>query len=136
MHHGWVRQFAAVLLAVVIGWCSAVQFSVRTPEGVQCRTAAVQTLSAPILSKCGHIIGFEDRKPKPGEKGFVQCRCAEKQSSQQSAVTPVSSHTDMLPPSLASLTQPLPLPENHTEHPYLLRKATYAPAPPTLPPAA
>ncbi len=48
-----------------------------TSAGVQCPTARVQTIRVPVLSKCGCVLGHVERAPKPGEKGFKQCRCAE-----------------------------------------------------------
>ncbi|HVT10996.1 MAG TPA: hypothetical protein VHE55_01910 [Fimbriimonadaceae bacterium] len=78
--------FAGNLLLVMLACCVAF-FSVSpppmTPDGKQCPTAPIQTISVPVKSCCGKVLCYEHRAPKPGEAGFVQCRCAEKRASQQ-----------------------------------------------------
>jgi hypothetical protein len=75
-----------IVMAVFLYGCVAFQFHPRTPLGVQCPTATVQVTKAPIYC-CGVLVGYEDRAPEPGETGFVQCQCAEKQSAEHLAQT-------------------------------------------------
>lgn len=56
--------------------------SIRTEAGHQCPTAPQQTISEAVRNCCGHVIGHRTRALKPGDKGFVQCRCAEKAAVQ------------------------------------------------------
>ena len=51
-----------------------------TRAGVQCPTATVQTVT--VRDCCGRLV---TRAPRPGEKAFKQCRCAEKKSESQNA---------------------------------------------------
>jgi hypothetical protein len=72
----------SILLAVLlVAWVGFQHFPC-TPDGVQCPTAPVQTVLKPLKAQCGCIVGFKAVKPKPGDKGFVQCRCAEKKSAE------------------------------------------------------
>ena len=59
-----------------------------TPEGRQCPTAAAPLLRVAIRSACGCVIGHIERAPRPGERGFVQCRCNEKRAAQESSAPP------------------------------------------------
>lgn len=70
----------AILLAACVVLCSIAPCFSVTARGVQCPTAPVQEIKVPVLSSCGCIEGFVTRSPKPGERGFVQCRCAEKRA--------------------------------------------------------
>ena len=57
----------------------------KTRQGLQCPTAPVQSITVTEVKKdcCGHPVTLSvTRKPKPGEPGFQQCNCAEKQASQ------------------------------------------------------
>lgn len=69
-----------VLLSMGIG--------VATPAGVQCPTAPMQLIRVAIKEKCGCVRGFVERAPRPGEKGFLQCRCAEKKAPKATASVP------------------------------------------------
>ena len=82
----WVplRTVIAALIAVMFFLCSAIPQQ-ATLTGVQCPTAPLQTISVAIRDCCGKVTGFTTRAPKPGEAGFVQCRCAEKRTSSQKA---------------------------------------------------
>ena len=82
----WVpaRSFFAAIVAVLFFLYSAIPLQ-ATQAGVQCPTAAVQTISVAVRDCCGKVTGFTTRAPKPGEQGFVQCRCAEKKTTTQKA---------------------------------------------------
>jgi len=82
--YAW-RQATALLLALLFAWMTSLSSFAVTPEGVQCPTAAIQEIRSPVKDCCDHIVGFLTHKPRPGDKGFMQCRCAEKRSSQQQA---------------------------------------------------
>ncbi len=53
--------------------------SPRTPLGRHCPTAPVQTVVEKTVDCCGNLVRVE-RKPRPGEASFVQCRCAERKT--------------------------------------------------------
>ena len=65
--------------------------------GTHCPTAPVQSVTR-TSACCGKVLAIESHKPRPGENGFVQCRCAEKRSTQhQAALNQGPPHFDMLP---------------------------------------
>lgn len=77
-------QLVAWLAALMLGFVS-LNFNLEvTPEGTQCPIAAVQAIAVPTRICCG-AASVTTRKPKPGDKDFVQCRCAEKRSAQHQA---------------------------------------------------
>lgn len=78
------RHGAALAFALLLGWYSAGLMPTPTPYGIQCPTAKVQTVRVPVIC-CNKIKGYVDRAPRPGEAGFRQCRCAEKQSAEHQA---------------------------------------------------
>ena len=76
----WVACLVVLVLAFV-----SVNFSFAfTPDGVQCPTAAVQLITVATKSSGGKP-SVCCRAPRPGDTGFVQCRCAEKRGAQQQA---------------------------------------------------
>lgn len=88
-----VQSFA---LALSILLCSLFSGTPTTPKGVQCPTAAVQTVSdiVNVKSKFGKLVEQTiQRKPREGESTFLQCRCAEKKAAdtQQKAESTESS---------------------------------------------
>ncbi|MGV3614075.1 MAG: hypothetical protein ACO1SV_01955 [Fimbriimonas sp.] len=111
-------ELFAVFLAGWLFGCVALQFHPRTPFGIQCPTAEIQTVSVPIRDCCGKIVRYESRTPKPGEATFTQCRCAERQTV-----------TDLgLPPKLEPFFLPQFLfempdapPSVGGDHPYIVR---------------
>lgn len=102
-----------------------------TPEGRQCPTAAAPLVRVAIKSACGCVIGHIERAPKPGERGFVQCRCAEKRAAQESSAPPAPA----LPTDALRLNLPV-VPVVSTEHTYALGCAERAPVPALRPPTA
>jgi hypothetical protein len=97
------------LFAILITLCFLLQsvfcFRTITPAGVQCPTAPVQTVvvkSQRCCEKSGHVVV---RAPKPGDKGFVQCRCAEKKNGQQKSA--LSTKFDLYASTAKPLTTPL-----------------------------
>jgi hypothetical protein len=63
---------------------------------MQCPTASIQSILE-TAQCCGKTVVVSARKPQPGDKGFVQCRCAEKRSSlQQARLGPGSTHIEFL----------------------------------------
>jgi len=77
-------DFFAILMAFLLFGCVGFQFSARTADGVQCPTAPVQAIVKAIKAPCGCLVGYKISKPQPGDRGFVQCRCAEKKSAEHS----------------------------------------------------
>ena len=126
-------QWACLFVAALLGWCSVALLAIRTPAGIHCPTAPVQAVLTPVKDCCGQIVGYEARTPSAGEKQFMQCRCAEKRTAQQTTSESVSPQIEM------PLTQPfvlrLPelLPEPQAEHRYFARLTT-VPSPPFLRP--
>ncbi len=83
MAHGRQTRASVGIIVLTVMVCfvglgSIGQYSF-TPQGVQCPTAPVQTILAAKLC-CGSVVGYEQRAPKPGEAGFLQCRCSEKRA--------------------------------------------------------
>ncbi|HTQ09712.1 MAG TPA: hypothetical protein VMI31_06535 [Fimbriimonadaceae bacterium] len=76
---GGAHSILLFVLALAVGLVSITSGFPLTPAGVQCPTAPIQRIEAPVTC-CGRVVGYEMRAPKPGEPGFVQCRCAEKRS--------------------------------------------------------
>ena len=81
-----VRTSVALALCLFMAWTGVGRLMPCTPAGVQCPTAAVQLITAPIKNCCGHIVGYQTRAPRPGDKQFVQCRCAEKHAPTSTAL--------------------------------------------------
>jgi hypothetical protein len=115
----------------------------HTARGVQCPTATVQTVTEVSLVRncCGKLVAKTiQRKPREGEPGFKQCRCAEKKAAdaQQKSEASESSR-----PALAiAILNPLfqfqavsILPAAIQAHTYLF-SSSFSPAfaPPTPPP--
>ena len=76
-----MRSPLLAILAVMGFVCAAILgFTPTTRAGVQCPTAAVQTLVE--RDCCGRVV---KRAPKPGDRVFVQCACAEKKSASHKA---------------------------------------------------
>lgn len=128
------RQVLALVLTALLLWCSVSRAATATPRGVQCPTAAVQTVVFAKRDCCGKLVGYEARKPKEGEKGFLQCRCAEKKSVPHGseASSPRVEATFALAAPFA-LILPSRLPEALAEDTYLERLAV-VPSPPSVRP--
>ena len=77
-----------VLAVVVAAWffLYSVLPTAATPYGVQCPTAPVQTITVAMRICCGKVARIATRAPKPGDKDFVQCRCAEKKGTAQKSI--------------------------------------------------
>ena len=101
------RSLFAALVAVLFFLYSAIPLQ-ATQAGVQCPTAAVQTISVAVRDCCGKVTGFTTRAPKPGEQGFVQCRCAEKKTTTQKATlsskVPLFIATEVVLPQMTALS--------------------------------
>jgi len=111
--------------------CTAFQFSVSTPYGIQCPTAAVQTVRIAVKDCCGRVVGYRAEAPKPGSKSFVQCRCAEKKNAEHQATMPPK--LEPFPPTSVTLKVPDRLQEPLAEHAYASSFALRA-VPPTIRP--
>lgn len=77
-----------IIVALIFFVATGAKSFQATPTGVQCPTAPVQVTLRPIISKCGHVVGYESAKPRPGDKSFVQCHCAEKTSTEKLSSVP------------------------------------------------
>lgn len=75
----WIGARAPLLLVAWFAFWTCLQSQPVTPYGVQCPTAPVQSISV-AMQCCGKTV-CATRAPRPGDKGFVQCRCAEKKSA-------------------------------------------------------
>lgn len=129
------RQLLALVLTVLLCWTSVSRAATVTPRGVQCPTAAVQEIVVAKRDCCNRIVGVEVRKPREGEKGFVQCRCAEKKSAQHGAAEPTVPRVEaMCAIAPIALTLPVRLPELQAEDYYLARLTTVVTPPLLLPP--
>ena len=71
-------RILAVIMAMNLGWFTCTTAQLQTPYGKQCPTAYIQSVSTPIYNCCHKLVGYATRDVKPGDKGFLQCRCAEK----------------------------------------------------------
>ena len=68
--------FLAILATLGFLCAALLGFAPPAPTGAQCPTAIVQTVVA--RDCCGRLVR---RAPKPGERAFVQCHCAEKKGA-------------------------------------------------------
>ena len=84
-------NFFALFVACLFLLCSALKVSPQTQAGLQCPTAPIQAIRVAVKDKCGCILGYKSVAPKPGDKGFVQCKCAEKKSAEHALPTPPKS---------------------------------------------
>ena len=75
--------FVAILATLAMVCASLFGFVPATPKGVQCPTAAVQTVT--VRTCCGRLV---TRAPEPGERAFLQCRCAEKKTAAHDSTVP------------------------------------------------
>lgn len=81
VHQGtsWLLAYAMLLLVF--------PFNIPvTARGIQCPTAAIQKVSVVTLERtpCGCLVKrVTERAPREGEKGFKQCRCAEKKAAEK-----------------------------------------------------
>lgn len=126
---------ACLFVAALLGWCSMALLAIRTPEGIHCPTAAVQTVLTPIKDCCGQVVGYKAHKPSEGEKQFLQCRCAEKRTAHQTSSESLGPQIEMPLTEPFVLLLPELLPEPQAEHRYLARLTT-VPSPPALRPPA
>lgn len=101
-----------------------------TPEGRLCPTARPATIRVAVLSPCGCVIGHVERAPRPGEKGFLQCRCGEKRAAQESHAPPAPA----LPAAAFRLDLPI-VPVAHAEHRVTLGRSAWSASPGFRPPA-
>jgi hypothetical protein len=88
-----------------------------------------------VKNCCGKVVGYETRKPKAGEKEFVQCRCAEKRASQHNDANLGGRQFEAMPLVLIAFVTPEPLAEVRAEHPYAECMADNPAIPPDPPPA-
>jgi len=123
----------AILAAVWFVACAVLQVPPKTPDGVQCPLAPVQVVVKPLKAACGCVVGFKAAKHKPGDRGFVQCRCAEKKSAEHVAWNaPRNEALSALPSALE-----FPLPIVLTFAPPAARQSEYSLfAPPAFHPPA
>lgn len=126
-------RLAALLMAALFGWASSTQITACTPNGVQCPTAPVQTV-VETLSCCGKTVGYAQRPVRPGDKGFVQCRCAEKRAAQHSSsVGPQAPHYEMLCAQPLTIALPI-LAQDRTPTDFVAPGVTSTRRSPSVPP--
>lgn len=128
------RQILAVVISSLLLWCAGSRGASLTARGVQCPTAAVQTVAVAKRDCCGRLVGYEVRKPTEGEKGFKQCRCQEKrQGAVQAEASP---RNESLPSAVLAFSVPPAIPAPWTEYAYLARSSAWTEPPAIRPPAA
>ena len=84
--HEWSRSLTAWLLSLAVVLLTCNPSLPVTPRGVQCPTAAVQTVVETkfVRNCCGKLVAVEsERAPREGEAAFKQCRCAEKKAAEK-----------------------------------------------------
>lgn len=102
-----LRELRSIFLAAVLGLCSVLHVAPITPKGRQCPTAPVQVVTEVTYEKdcCGKLVTRSiQRKPRDGELGFVQCRCAEKKAAETQQKTESSESSRF---SLVAVLNPL-----------------------------
>lgn len=105
----------SIVLSLALLLTNTSTFLSQTPRGIQCPTATVQQVTEVTYVKdcCGKLVAVTKvRKPKEGEAGFKQCRCAEKKSAEkqeEAKSTETRPSVIMLPANSASVTLRLPL---------------------------
>lgn len=132
------RQLLALVLTALLVWCSVSRAATVTPRGVQCPTAAVQTVLVAKRDCCDRIVGYEVRKPKEGEKGFLQCQCAEKKAAQHGAAEAPAPRVEALFAFESPLALALPsrLPEALASDTYVACLTVVSTPPAVRPPQA
>ena len=126
-----MRNVLAVTMAVCFLLYSVLPLN-ATPVGVQCPTAAVQAITVAVHDCCGKLAGFTTRSPKPGDKSFVQCHCAEKKSGVQKAT--VGTKTPPFLSVAAELPEISSLPVSDPAFDYCRRLRSLGFPPQVLPP--
>ena len=105
-----LQRGMAATVAVVFLVNAALLWAPVTKAGTQCPTAPLQVITVTEIQKdcCGHsILVAVTRKPKLGEAGFRQCRCAEKQAAQTvEDRSPTKSFLFVLPSACEELCLP------------------------------
>lgn len=102
MQNQLITKLAAFGMSCCFLLSQFLSLAVCTPSGVHCPTAPIQAVKVVGKSCCA----VEVRKPKLGEKGFQQCRCAEKSVAKKKASTQstnlyfVASRTPVYPVAL------------------------------------
>lgn len=119
-------------MALWLFGCTAFQFHPRTPWGVQCPTAKIQVVEIAVRNCCGKVIGLRSVVPLPGDRSFVQCRCAEKKTAQQQASLPP--RLELFASIVFRLELPTPLAKPFVAHPYLVHRYTVSVPPLVRPP--
>lgn len=128
-----VWQMLSVFLACWLFGCVAFQFNPRTPSGVQCPTATVQTVTVAVRDCCNRVT-YKRVVPKPGDRNFVQCRCLEKKSTgQQAAVN--ETRLDPYIPEPLRFELPIPPSESRTRFVHSETLVSVENAPSDRPPA-
>jgi hypothetical protein len=100
-----MRVGIQILLAFSLAFFSVARIATITPTGQQCSTAPVQSILVAVHLPCGHV-EYVSRAPRPGDKGFLQCRCSEKRSSTQAV--PVAPEMPLLRAAIEVVARPLP----------------------------
>ena len=121
---------------LVVVWflvCSLSFFQVPTSAGVHCATAQVQTVQREVRDKCGCLVAVKAEKPKPGDKAFVQCRCAEKKTAD--TTTTASTKFELIVADLPVIDLPGALQTPRRRYEYLQPELGRSTPPDTLPPA-
>jgi len=133
----WARAsgIPQILLAVWLFVCAASQTFPTTPTGVQCPTAPVQSVSVAIKDCCGKVIGHVTRAPKLGEKGFLQCRCAEKKAPKQDSAA-TAPRFEVFTSSPVCLVFPSAIPPVRESFRYIAAASSAENTPATPPPDA
>ncbi len=121
-----------LVLVLYLGWFTSFS-SLRSPIGKHCPTAAVQTVAVPVYDCCHKLVSISFRVARPGDKEFLQCRCAEKSSIEHKSIA--SPKLDLsLPPLVSCLDRELRLTIAMPHCQQTLANEQFAPEPPIPPP--
>jgi len=124
---GRALRLMTEFIATVLVFLSATQYLPITARGVQCPLAPVQTIAACCNGR------MLMRTPRPGEKGFVQCSCAERNRAKADAA--IAGRIDLWSESkgLGSLSLALHEPVEMTDRRNTARSIFQAPPEPPPP---
>jgi hypothetical protein len=121
----------AILMTALFALYSILPVAAITRIGVQCPTAPIQKITVAAVKCCGKVVSIK-RVPKPGDKAFLQCRCAEKGASQQKLA--VQTKTPLIFADAILVTTPAGIPGFFHAHVYELSYSSVESSPSVQPP--
>jgi len=98
-----MKNVFTVLIAVWFFVSAVIPVGISQTD-VQCPTAEIQSVTFAVRDCCGKLLGFSQRAPKPGDKSFVPCFCAQKKAQAQKAMAPAKAF------AFLDVAAPIPIP--------------------------